>query len=121
MEDLSANKGIPEPDTTYLKDIAGGDDEIARQIISIFIDDYPPIIEGLKQCAKKGDFEQIKFLTHKLVSQLPIIGITSAVADVKLIHKECSNMNDLPQRIDKLEAVIENNLETLKKWYSYAN
>ena len=120
MDDLSGINGIPDPDTSYLNDIAGGDNEIARQLISIFEDDYPALIEGLKEGARKGDFDKVKFLTHKLVSQLPIVGISSAVEDVRLMNKECSSMTDLPERIDNLEKLIEYSLQKLKIFYNFS-
>lgn len=114
MDDLSGINGIPDPDTSYLNDIAGGDNDIAKQIIAIFEEDYPPLINGLKEGAKNKDFEKVKFLTHKLVSQLPIVGISSAVEEVRQMNKECSSMPDLPERIEKLERLIEYSLQKLK-------
>lgn len=119
MEDFTSLSGFVEPDMTYLDEISSGDTEFAVQIISIFIEEYPAIIDALRSGAIEGDFDQVKFYSHKLVSQLPIIGIVTAVENVKLINKDCAILTDLKERIDSLEKTIEQNILFLKKKYNF--
>lgn len=104
-----------EPDLRYLNEISGGNEEFMKQIIEIFLEDTPQMLENIKNGLSNGDLDKVKFFSHKLVSQLPMVGINDAVEDARTIDKECHTLTDLPQRVNRMVDIIEHGMVQLKK------
>lgn len=106
---------FPLPDLTYLREMAVGDEAFFKEIINIFIEDAPIMLNAIKESAESGDHDQLRLITHKLIPQLTFVGILSAIPDVKEINKESKEMNDLTERIDRLTKLVNYSIENLKK------
>jgi hypothetical protein len=114
MENSKDNQEYPIPDLTYLRDMTDGDEESLKEVISIFLDEAPRLMQLMKESADSGDHDSLKFSTHKLVTQLTYVGITSVIPDVKLINTGSSKMSDLKERVDKIVRVVEHSMIYLK-------
>lgn len=108
------NQEIPLPDLSYLKDMTDGDEESLKEVIAIFLEEAPRLMKLMKDSAIAEDHDQLKFLTHKLITQLTYVGINSVVPDVKLINTGSTKMNDLNERIDKIIKVVDFSVVYLK-------
>jgi two-component system sensor histidine kinase/response regulator len=51
-----------------------GDEELMRELISIFHDNTPPILQALGQAVEKGDAPALAAQAHKLLSSLGVFG-----------------------------------------------
>jgi len=114
MENSKDNQEYPIPDLTYLRDMTDGDEESLKEVISIFLDEAPRLMQLMKESADSGDHDSLKFSTHKLVTQLTYVGITTVIPDVKLINTGSSKMSDLKERVDKIVRVVEHSMIYLK-------
>ncbi len=114
MENSKDNQEYPIPDLTYLRDMTDGDEESLKEVISIFVDEAPRLMKLMQESADSGDHDSLKFSTHKLITQLTYVGITSVIPDVKLINTGSSKMSDLKERVDKIVRVVEHSMIYLK-------
>jgi HPt (histidine-containing phosphotransfer) domain-containing protein len=103
------------PDLTYLKELSGGNEEFLKQIITIFLEDTPDMLNKIKDGISSGNLEQVRFYSHKLVSQLPMVGINDAVDDARTIDREYKSLPDMPQRVARMIDIIEYGMVYLKK------
>lgn len=115
MAEFIENTEIPIPDLTKLRDMTAGDEESFKEVISIFLEDVPQMLVAMKESADSGDHDRLKFVTHKLITQLSYVGIFSAIPDVKLINSGSTKMNDLPERIDRITDIVNYSIDYLKK------
>ena len=106
---------IPLPDLSYLRDMTGGDEAFIKEIITIFLDEVPNMLVTMKESADSGDHDKLKFVTHKLITQLTYVGILSVISDVKLINTESREMKDLNERVDKVINIVNYSIDNLKK------
>lgn len=114
MEYSKDNQEYPIPDLSYLRDMTDGDEESLKEVISIFLDEAPRLMKLMKESADSGDHDSLKFSTHKLITQLTYVGITSVVPDVKLINTGSSKMSDLHERVDRIIRVVEHSMVYLR-------
>jgi len=109
------NNDFPLPDLSYLKKMANGDDIFLKEMIALFIEDYPVMLKAIKDSAEAGDHDQLMLLTHRLIPQLTFVGILSAIPDVTKINKDSREMDDLNERIAHLEEILSFSVEYLRK------
>jgi hypothetical protein len=106
---------VPLPDLSYLREMTGGDEAFIKEIITIFLDEVPGMLVSMKENANSGNHDKLKFVTHKLITQLTYVGILSAISDVKIINKESKDLKDLNERVDKVINIVNNSIDNLKK------
>lgn len=114
MEEFLEGNKIPLPDLSYLKEMADGDDAFIKEVITIFLDEGPKMLDSMKKSADSGDHEKLRFVTHKLITQLTYVGIITVIPDVKKINKESKEMPDLTERIDRIIKIANFSIEYLK-------
>ena len=100
MDNLIDGKPIPMPDLSYLKEMADGDETFVKEI--------------MKESAESGDHEQLKFATHKLITQLTSVGILTAVPDVKRVNTGSKEMPDLIETVNRILKIADVSIEYLK-------
>jgi HPt (histidine-containing phosphotransfer) domain-containing protein len=116
MDEFMQNNKIPLPDLSYLEDMTGGDKDSLKEIVAIFLDEGPRLMNLMKESAEAGDTAQLKFSTHKLITQLTYVGINSVVPDVKLINNGSIKQEDLAERIAYISRVVDFSIEYLRKF-----
>lgn len=114
MENNKDNQKYPIPDLSYLRDMTDGDEESLKEVIAIFLDEAPRLMKLMKDSADSGDHDSLKFSTHKLITQLTYVGITSVIPDVKLINTGSFKMSDLKERVDRIIKVVEQSMIYLR-------
>lgn len=114
MDDLINGNNIPLPDLTYLNKMADGDQSFVKEIVNIFLEACPPMLSSLKESAEKGDHENLRQISHKLITQLSSVGILSAINDVKRINKGSKDMPDLVETVDRIIKISNHGIHHLK-------
>lgn len=114
MDDLINGNKIPLPDLTYLNKMADGDESFIKEIVNIFLEGCPPMLSSLKESAEKGDHENLRLISHKLITQLSSVGILSAINDVKRINTGSKDMPDLVETVDRIIKIANNGIQHLK-------
>lgn len=99
----------------YLDEISEGNQDLACDLIEMFIKQVPIFNEQLDRLYKNGDFILLSKLAHKIKSSVAMMGISELTSDMKtleLIAKEGKDSEKYPSYIAKFktisnEAVIE--------------
>ncbi len=103
--------------TDYLDEISEGNQDLACDLIEMFIKQVPIFSEQLDDLYYKGDFILLGKLAHKIKSSVAMMGIDELTTDMKTlenISKEGKNDDRYPVFISKFksisnEAIIELN------------
>jgi len=113
--ELTDNIKYPQPDLTYLKEMAGEDEAFFKEIIAIFLDSGPALMNSMRESALAGDYEKLRIAAHTLLPQLTFVGILTAIPDVTKIEQESILKNDLSENIERAIKTITYGIEDLKK------
>lgn len=107
--------GFPDlPDLTFLREMLGDDQDSLKEIITIFLEDGPPMIKSLEESVRLRDFEMIKRTSHTLITELSTVGITSVVPDLKRMNKTAKEMNDLDEVMEHIKDVVDRSVQFFK-------
>lgn len=113
--ELTDNIKYPQPDLTYLKEMAGDDEAFFKEIIEIFLESGPTFLKQMRDNALAGDYEQLRITAHTLLPQLTFVGLLSAIPDVTIIEQESKLKTDLSLNIERAIKIITQGIEDLKK------
>lgn len=111
----TTERKYPHPDLALLKEMAEGDDAFIKEIISLFLDNGPVVVETIKESAASGDYDALKFAAHKILSDLAIVGIKLAIPDVEIIEKQATLKNIPHTNVERAIDIINAGIEDLKK------
>lgn len=98
------NKGLPEVNVDYLKDLAGGNTDFMNEITLLFINEAPTLSKNLQLGIKHNDYALLKLTAHKLKSSV-LIYAREDMAELTVIIGEKVNAeeyNELPKITRKL-------------------
>lgn len=105
----------PAPDFTLLKEMAEGDHDFFMEIISLFLENAPAMVTAMKDSSDNEDLDKLRFVSHKIRSDLHIVGIKYAIGTVESIEKSAGigiNERDL---VKLAVEMINYGIEDLKK------
>jgi hypothetical protein len=114
-DEITEGINHPLPDLTYLKEMAGGDEDFVKEIINHFLENGPRLINLMRESALSGDDEKLHFAAHKLLPQLTFVGILTAIPDIEKIENDYKLMGDLSVVIERAIKTINFGIEDLKK------
>lgn len=103
------------PNLTFLKEMLGDDEEGLKEILAVFVEEAPRMLNSLEESAKEKDYENVKRVSHTLITELSTVGINSVVNDLKRINKGAKEMEDLQEVIGKVVDVVRHSMEYFKK------
>jgi len=75
------------PDLSFLKEMLGNDNELLKEILLIFLEEGPILLSQLERAAQEKDHNSLNQITHKLITELTTMGITSVIYDLKRVNK----------------------------------
>ncbi len=67
--------------------------EVAREVVQIFINDYPAKITKLKNAINEGNFESVRFVAHDIKSGCLSMGIKPMSNVCETIEREGSKLS----------------------------
>ena len=82
---------IPVVDRAAVLDRVGGDEELLREIIDIFLEEYPSLVAGIRDAVEKKDAGALERSAHNLkgsVSNFGAESATRAAADLELMGRK---------------------------------
>jgi HPt (histidine-containing phosphotransfer) domain-containing protein len=109
------DRKYPHPDFTLLKEMAEGDEAFFKEIIALFLENGPALVTSIEESAAVGDCEALRFAAHKILSDLSIVGIKSAIKDVEIIEKQAALKNIAAVNVERAIEIINYGIEDLKK------
>jgi HPt (histidine-containing phosphotransfer) domain-containing protein len=96
-----------------------GDDEIVmNELIDLFLKHTPEMVLKIKDGLTKKDYDQVNFYAHKLKSSIDNFSIDELIEDVRTIEnnaKKRLSLESLPDLINKLDSVIKDIINEMKK------
>ncbi|OIP00743.1 MAG: hypothetical protein AUJ98_06380 [Bacteroidetes bacterium CG2_30_33_31] len=101
----------------FLKDLMAGNELETNNLLQLFIDLTPPLMENMMEAAKRKDWIEAGNLAHKLKSSVRLMGINSIVDDTLFIEingKAQTEINLLPSKIEELSIKISKIVDEMK-------
>lgn len=101
----------------YLNEIASGNPEFLKQSLSVFLNETPKIFNELKQAILTKNFSDYKFNSHKIKSNLHIIGANETYNKIESIGKsfEKNKSNELEEIESEVKTICSDLTFELKK------
>lgn len=115
----SVERKYPHPDLSLLKEMAEGDDDFIKEIITLFLKHGPIILASIEEAAAAADYNTLRLNAHKLLSDLSILGIKSAIKNVEIIEKQAAQKIISTQKIKSVTEAISLGIEDLKQMINY--
>lgn len=112
--DSIENSSSPTPDLAFLKEMLGEDKETLKEVLQIFLEEGPILLNQLQRAAQEKDHDSLNKITHKMIAELTTVGVTSVVYDLKRINKSSREMVDLDKVIERVTKVINDSFEYFK-------
>jgi HPt (histidine-containing phosphotransfer) domain-containing protein len=103
-------------DLTMIREIAHGNNDFVKKMMSLFIDTMPPAISELKQHLSERNWTALGAIAHKIKPSIDTMGIVSLKEDIRAMErngKEMSNLDELPELMNKVDAVIQRVIDDL--------
>lgn len=108
-------KTYPAPDFTLLNEMAEGDHEFFMEILGLFLENAPLMVKSIKESAASGDFNSLRFSSHKILSDLHVVGLNYATGTVEQIEKDAAMGRVDSELVEKAVQMINYGIEDLKK------
>ena len=70
----------PVFDASALLDLVGGDEDLKREIIALYLAEYPRLLAGIRAAATSGDARALQFSAHALKGSVGNMAATRAYA-----------------------------------------
>ena len=82
------------------------DHTLAREIITIFLDQLPGYFSSLSNASASKDWPTVCFTAHKLKSNIRLFNIRAAQEDILQIEADAKNLTNLDRISEKIERVL---------------
>jgi len=94
----------------YLESITDGNDELIKELVTIFIEQVPEFNEGFEEGIEKRDWSQIAAIAHKAKSSVMSMGMD------ELGNKDLKNLELLAKllKLEEIASATEENDEALQ-------
>jgi HPt (histidine-containing phosphotransfer) domain-containing protein len=105
-------------DLCMIEHLCRGKKEKVNKMVMLFIDDIPKTVSLIKLAYEQSDFATIKNLAHKIKPTLSYYAVVKLEKDMKQIEKlalEGQKTEELGLKINKLESVIHQIVDDMKK------
>jgi HPt (histidine-containing phosphotransfer) domain-containing protein len=105
-------------DLKYLKQYADGDESFEKEIISMFIEQFPIMVESMRQAHDKNDIKELYSFAHRSASHMNFIRVHSIVEDIETIEKNANegiNLDDIPLLLNNIEEKVKEVISVLKE------
>jgi HPt (histidine-containing phosphotransfer) domain-containing protein len=94
---------------SMIQEIAHGNMDFVNKMMALFIDTMPPAINELKSSMASGDWSNVGAVAHKIKPSIDTMGIEILKEDIRAVEKygkEASNLDLIPDLMDKVDKVI---------------
>lgn len=111
------NSEMPVLDRSVLRSSLGDDKELIREVLDLFLDTAPDLVDSLKKASDQGALEEVKSSAHSLKGSAGNIGAEALRASMKAVEEACRKSDPNSVRNSVAEALKQYRLltEELKK------
>ncbi len=104
-------------DLSKLLAICKDDNEFIRKMLSLFVNETPPLVTKMKEGLAAGDFETVRFYAHRMKPSITNLGINTLVSDILKIELTKDDNPELADMVKKLDATIEEVVDQMMAEY----
>ena len=117
-EVISDTPGQDLYDLGIIRSVSGGDPAFIKKMVLLFIETVPQNVKELVEATAAQNWEQVSKMAHKLKSTVDSMGIKSIHGDIRKVEaqaKSRESLEQLPQLVMQVEAVISLCIRQLRK------
>ena len=103
---------------TFLEEHAFGNDAFVVKMIDLFMKQAPDLLRDLRQARAAEDWEQVRFVAHKMKSSARMLGIEALTGALQVVERhagQAARAEELPQWIEEAMEVCRAALEELRR------
>ncbi len=89
-------------DLKYLKELADGNMDFEKEMISMFLTQVPQNFENLKRSLESKNWDEVKKMAHKMKPNFGIIGVKSLTEVFQFIELNASTQSNLTEVSEKI-------------------
>jgi PAS domain S-box-containing protein len=106
----AGKEGMKHIDLTYLENLTKSDAGLMMKMISLYLEQTPPLIKQMKASSKKKDWKTLHAVVHKIIPSFAIMGINAEFERMakQIVENTFSlkNLHEIPVLVPKLEHVF---------------
>ncbi len=105
-------------DLATIKEYVGNNEEQVLEIIMIFLNDVPEMLNKLFEGNDISDFEQLHFYSHKLKSSIDLFKISELQDEIRKLESNAKmkiNTGDIPGQLTQISKVLNNVITQIKE------
>ncbi|WP_205503269.1 hybrid sensor histidine kinase/response regulator [Rufibacter psychrotolerans] len=121
---LQKKPTAPEPgpaveiDLTYLENFANGNVEFMQDILQLFIEQTPGLVQEMARAVSLGNWPETRTIAHKIKPSLSLVGIKpledlNATIEQAALYR--TNTEQLPALVQQLVTLVGHSIKQLKK------
>lgn len=104
---VKGRDGIKHTNLTYLLQKTKSDKELMMEIISLYLEQTPPLIMAMKQSLRDKDWHALQVTAHKMIPSFSIVGIHK---DFELMAKKIQDYSITQELTNEIQSMV-NTLE----------
>ena len=116
VQEVIQEEAVPPPgeavaappvfDKAGLLERLDGDEDLCRELVGLFLEDYPAHLERLKELAAKGDAESVGRQAHTMKGSAANIGAMALAERAREIEMagKADNLSGMPSLVERLDA-----------------
>ena len=89
--------------------------QVAREVVQIFINDYPGKIAKLKTAVEQGNVDSIRFLAHDIKSGCLSMGVKPMSSVCEVIERDVSKLKR--EELDQMANQLERDYSEISRTY----
>jgi HPt (histidine-containing phosphotransfer) domain-containing protein len=104
-----------------INEMAEGDEDFINSVISVFLEEVPQDLEDLENAIKKGDYENVYKLAHKIKPNVDLLGMEQSriiALEIETLGKDPQNSGEIEKKFPLLKTDIHQVISELKKDFS---
>ena len=104
----------------YLDELTGGDSELVDEMLRLFYDNTPPVLEKLALLYEEKNWDEMKKVAHKFKPTLSYVGIHELDGVVPQLEKHAQDFDPdgkIPGLIDTLQYYCKEALDELRRHF----
>lgn len=94
----------------YLEDLSGGNTQLIKEILALFIKQTPPDMELLASYIEKEEWEKVYKQAHHIKPTLAYVGangMRAELQEIETLAKNRQELNQIPVKFDALLPKLE--------------
>lgn len=98
-----------------LKEMAQGNMDFVNNMVSVFLEHTPQIVQDMKQNYSSGNLEAVGALAHQIKPSVDLMGIAILHDNIRTLEKKGKgkDSSEMDILIDQVSSVLENVFEEL--------